>query len=55
MSSTNLISKFVSGCTTLISLTIMENNTGSKTVTCGTPLSIPTNFVVKPSTTTLCL
>ena len=33
----------------------MENNTGTKTVPCETPLSISTNFVVTLLTTTLCL
>ena len=38
-----------------MSSTMMENNTGPNTVPCGTPLLISINFVVTPSTTTLCL
>ena len=53
MSSAYLISR-VWGITGLMSLTIMENNTGPRTVPWGTPLLMLRKLVTTPSTTTLC-
>ena len=54
MSSAYFKKRFLVGLTALKSLTIIENKIGPRTVPCGTPLLISTNFVDSPSTTTLC-
>ena len=53
-SSAYLRSRLLTGCTTVISLIIIENKMGPNTVPWGTPLFTFTNSVYFPSTTTRC-